>query len=205
MKFQLKSLILIFFLLLLFFPLARSLTVTCDAGGPYGSGSTVIVTGNASGEASNITNVTVNISKSGILISSMNTTSDSGGLYYTVFPNVFDVGSYALNVSAINTTDYATCNSSFDVFLQGPIKTCEQKTLTVEGRTMYAAGNLVDSGKVFLSLEETEATNITSFSGGNFSISLTTCLFTAKNYILHLLITDDNGRKGTTYLSFTPT
>lgn len=203
MRFQLKFLI-ILILLLLFFPLVKSLTVTCEAGGLYASGSTVIVTGSVNGEASNVTNVTVNINKSGASWASRSTTSDSWGLYYIVFTEAFDIGNYTVSVNASNTTNYATCNDDFNVTPQQPSSACEQKTLTVWGRTMYTAGNLLSSGKVFISIEDTKATNITDFSGSNFTISLTTCLFPSKEYILNLLVIDSSGKKGTTHLSFTP-
>jgi len=205
MKFSLKPLVFILFILLFIFQLAKSLSVTCEAGGPYGTGSTVIAVGNVSGEVSNSSTVIVNISKSGTLKATKSTTSDSDGSYYAIFDQTFDVGSYELNVSASNSTHSTTCDDTFDVILQQVSTACEQKTVSVQGRTMYTSGGLVNSGNVFISIENVTTTNITSFSGGNFSISLTTCLYKNTKYILYLSILDSTGRKGTTQILFTPT
>jgi len=205
MRFSLSLLIFLLFSLLFFSQIARSLTVTCKAGGPYGIGSTILVMGNVSGEVSNTSNIIVNISKSGTLKTTQNTTSDSDGFYYAIFSQSFDIGSYEANVSASNTTDTVSCGDTFDIILQQPSTICSQKTITVQGRTIYAAGNFVNSGNVFISIESTTASNRTSFSGGNFSISLTTCLYLGKKYFLHLSIIDSASKKGETFISFIPT
>jgi hypothetical protein len=179
--------------------------VTCEAGGPYGVGSVLLIAGNVSGDVSNSSNITVNISKSGTLKATQSTTSDSGGSYYTIFTQSFDIGSYIVNVSASNSTHTFQCNDTFDIILQEPITTCVQKTVTVRGRPMYTSGNLVNSGTVFVSIENMTVTNTTNFSGGSFSISLTTCLYIGRKYFLYLSIIDPQERKGTTCILFIPT
>lgn len=201
----LKPFIFAVFIFLIFLQLARSFTVTCEAGGPYGSGSTVLVMGNVTGEVSNVSNVVVNISKSGAPRAAESTTSDSDGSYYTIFSQSFDIGSYDANVNASNATYSTSCSDTFDVILQQPITTSEQKTVTVQGKAMYTAGNPVSSGTVFISIENTTATNTTTISGGTFTISLTTYLYSTKRYLLYLSIVDLTGKKGTTQIFFTPT
>jgi len=197
---------LIFFLcLLLLFQLAKSLTVTCEAGGPYGTGSTTLVMGNVSGEVSNTSNITINISKAGTLKAATSTTSDSDGSYYAIFTQTFDIGNYGVGVNASNTTHFAECSDTFEVILQKITTTCEQKTVTVQGNSTYMAGTPVASGNVFISIDGTTASNTTSFSGSAFSISLTTCLYSGKKYILDISVIDSSGRKGTTHILFTPT
>jgi hypothetical protein len=161
--------------------------------------------GNVSGEVSNTSNITVNVSKSGTLKAATSTTSDSDGSYYAIFTQTFDIGDYQVGVNASNTTNFAECSDTFSVILQEVTKTCEQKTVTVQGNSTYATGTPVTSGNVFISIEETRANNITSFSSNNFSISLTACLYSGKKYTLEISIIDSSGKKGTTHILFTPT
>jgi len=205
MKVSLRLAVSLIFFLLLFIQLARSLSVTCEAGGPYGTGSTVLVTGNVSGEVSNTSNVTVNISKSGTLKAATSTTSDSDGSYYAIFTQTFDIGNYGVGVNASNTTHFAECSDTFEVILQEITTTCEQKTVTVQGNSTYATGTPVASGNIFMSIEGTTASSLTSFSGGTFSASLTACVYLGKKYTLIISVADASGKKGTAHILFVPT
>jgi hypothetical protein len=181
-----------------------SLTVTCQCGGAYGINSVVLVEGNVSGEVSNVSTITINVSKGGALKSVYTTTSDAQGCYYASFTSL-DIGSYDVNVSATNTTHTAYCNTTFEIVPQQVSTECTQKTITVEGKTMYTTSGLVDSGNVFISIDGMTAKNITSFSNGNFLVSVTACLYSGKKYILHLSTIDSLGNKGMASILFTQT
>ncbi|MEM5766026.1 MAG: hypothetical protein QW423_00030 [Candidatus Aenigmatarchaeota archaeon] len=194
--------ILAFFLLT---HLTKSFTVSCEAGGPYATSSTVLIVGNVTGEVSNITNITVNITKYSSPKASQATTSDSSGTYFSIFTQSFDIGTYDVNVVANNSTHTASCNDTFDVIPSQVSKECQQKTIYIEGNSYHIAGNLVSSGKIFVSIEDSRSTNITTFSNGFFKAYLTACLNFGKKYILQVSITDDEGKKGTIFIPFTPT
>ena len=179
--------------------------VTCEAGGPYSIGSTVLVLGSVLGEASNETNVTINISKSGELKASQTTNSDSSGSYFSIFNQYFDTGKYLVNVSARNSTSEFFCSDEFDVLSPGAKKECLQRTISVKGKATDTFGIPLSSGKVFISIEGISVTNSTTFSNGNFKISLTSCFYLDKKYLAQLAIIDGEGKKGTKYFYYIPT
>jgi hypothetical protein len=178
--------------------------VTCEAGGPYATGSTVLIVGNVSGEVSNVTNITIDIRKQGVLKTSQTTSSDSSGTFFSIFNQPFDVGTYDVNVTASNSTHNSTCNDTFDVVSSEISEVCRQKTVSVEGSAIYVGSNLVNSGKVFVSIEGLKVSNTTSFSNGYFNVYLTACLNQGKRYVLRLLAIDDEGKKGLALIPFTP-
>ena len=182
-----------------------SFSITCEAGGPYATGSTVLIVGNVSGEASNITNITIDIKKQGVLKTSQNTSSDSSGTFFSIFTQPFDVGAYDVNVTASNSTHNSTCNDTFDV-VSGEISVvCQQKTVSIEGSVIYKNNNLVNSGKIFISVDGLKISNTTNFSNGYFNVYLTTCLNQGKKYVLRLLVVDDEGKKGLAFIPFVST
>ncbi|MEM5835648.1 MAG: hypothetical protein QW040_01510 [Candidatus Aenigmatarchaeota archaeon] len=185
--------------------MAKSLTVTCEAGGPYATGSTVLVVGNVTGEVSNIANVTITITKYGSPKALQTTTSDLNGTYFSIFTQSFDIGTYDVNVTINNLTHIASCIDSFYVMSSQVSKECQQKTIYIEGNAYNIKGNLVSSGKLFLSIEGLRATNTTTFSNGYFKAYLTTCFYFGKKYILQVSIIDEMGEKGTIFIPFTPT
>jgi hypothetical protein len=205
MSMKILFLITIFTFLLLTIHFVKSLSVTCEAGGPYGTGSVILVVGNVSGEVSNSTNVTIEIRKQGSPKASQTTTSDATGTYFSVFTQSFDIGTYDVNVTASNSTNTATCNDTFEVIASELSKECQLKTILIEGNAGYANSNLVNSGKIFISIEGLSTSNTTNFSGGYFKAYLTACLNLGKKYVLQVSVIDEEGKKGTIFIPFIPT
>jgi hypothetical protein len=170
--------------------------VNCEAGGPYHLGSTVLVVGNVFGEITNETNVTINITKSGSLKASQTTTSDSSGIYYSIFNQYLDVGEYVVNVVANSSTNEFFCSDEFEVVSVEARKECSQKTISIEGKAIDTFGNPINSGKAFISVEGISTTNSTNFSNGEFQAFLAACLYPEEKYLVQLTIIDDVGRKG---------
>ncbi|MEM5773270.1 MAG: hypothetical protein QXL86_03570 [Candidatus Aenigmatarchaeota archaeon] len=199
-----KYILLILILLILSIKLASSLTVTCEAGGPYGTGSTIIVAGNVTGDATNIAFITIEIIKEGTPKSSITTASDATGTYFSIFTQSFDIGNYLVNVTASNTTHTVTCFDTFDVIPQQVSKECQQVTIFVSGAA-YSEGKILNSGRVFISMEGLVEKNTANFSNGSFLVSLSACLYRGKKYSLQISILDEKGNKGTIYIPFIPT
>ena len=176
--------------------------VTCEAGGPYSFGSTVLVVGNVFGELSNKTNVTINITKSGSLVASQTTTSDSSGIYYSIFNQSFETGKYTVNVFSNNEF---FCSDEFEVTSAEASKECLQKTISIEGKAIDTSGNTINSGKASISAEGITTTNSTNFSNVEFQAFLTACFYPGERYLVQLTIIDDKGRKGTKYFYYTAT
>jgi hypothetical protein len=179
--------------------------LNCEAGGPYSFASTVLVAGNVFGETSNETNVTINITKSGSLIASQTTTSDSSGIYYSIFNQYLDVGKYSVSVSANSSSNQFFCSDEFEVVSAEARKECLQKTISIEGKAIDTSGNPINSGKAFISAEGITTTNSTNFSNGEFQAFLTACFYPGERYLVQLKIIDDKGRKGTKYFYYLAT
>ena len=179
--------------------------LNCEAGGPYSFASTVLVAGNVFGETSNETNVTINITKSGSLIASQTTTSDSSGIYYSIFNQYLDVGKYSVSVSANSSSNQFFCSDEFEVTSTEARKECLQKTISIEGKAIDTSGNTINSGKAFISAEGITTTNSTNFSNGEFQAFLTACFYPGERYLVQLTIIDDKGKKGTKYFYYLAT
>jgi hypothetical protein len=179
--------------------------MNCEVGGPYFPGSTILVAGNVFSEASNETNVTINITKSGSLIASQTTNSDSSGIFYSIFNQYLDVGKYVTNVFANSSSDQFFCSDEFEVVSVGAPKGCLQKTISIGGKAIDTFGNPINSGKAFISVEGIATTNSTNFSNGEFQVFLTACFYPSKKYLVQLSIVDDKGRRGTKYFYYTAT
>lgn len=184
--------------------MAHSLSVSCEAGGPYSSGSKVIIVGNVIGENSNVSSVRIDINKSGIPRLSTITTSDSSGVYFVVFDQSFDLGNYEVLVTANNTTHIANCYDEFEVVVGEVSKECQQVSISVQGRA-YAGDKLLTSGKVFVGIDGLKETNTTNFSNGYFQISLSACVHLGNKYLLQIHVTGSEGEKGSVYIQFIPT
>jgi len=179
--------------------------LNCEAGGPYSLDSKILVAGNVFGETSNETNVTINITKSGSLIASQTTTSDSSGIYYSIFNQYLDVGKYTVNVFANSSSSEFFCSDEFEVTSAEARKECLQKTISIEGKAIDTSGNPINSGKAFISAEGITTTNSTNFSNGEFQAFLTACFYPGERYLVQLTIIDDKGKKGTKYFYYLAT
>jgi hypothetical protein len=179
--------------------------VSCEAGGPYFLGSTILVVGNVFGEISNETNVTINITKAGGSVASQTTTSDSSGAYYSIFNQYLGVGKYFVSVVANSSNNEFFCTDEFDVFSLEAGKECSQGTISIGGKALDTFGNSLNSGNVFISVEGITTTNSTNFSNGEFHAYLTACLYPGKKYFVQLTIVDNKGRKGSKYFYYTTT
>jgi len=179
--------------------------LNCEAGGPYSFASTVLVAGNVFGETSNETNITINITKSGSLIASQTTTSDSSGIYYSIFNQYLDAGKYTVSVFANSSSSEFFCSDEFEVVSAEARKECLQKTISIKGKAIDISGNPINSGKAFISAEGITTTNSTNFSNVEFQAFLTACFYPGERYLVQLTIIDDKGRKGTKYFYYTAT
>jgi hypothetical protein len=179
--------------------------LNCEAGGPYSLGSKILVAGNVFGETSNETNITINITKSGSLIASQTTTSDSSGIYYSIFNQYLDAGKYTVSVFANTSSSEFFCSDEFEVVSAEARKECLQKTISIKGKAIDISGNPINSGKAFISAEGITTTNSTNFSNGEFQAFLTACFYPGERYLVQLTIIDDKGKKGTKYFYYLAT
>ncbi len=176
--------------------------VECETGGPYVKGSTINIIGNTSYLDGSPVSLDVNIQliKNGNLILSTNTISDSDGKFLKTITQTLDPGTYLVNISAGLAGSYAYCSDILIINYSKPEEKCENKTIEVSGFLVYSdSGQLVPSGKVVLSILETNEKNQTSFTQGKFSISLTSCLFLGKKYTLVVYTTDESGKESWFY------
>jgi hypothetical protein len=197
----------LFFSSLIFIHIAYSLTVNCDAGGPYLRNSSanlsINVVGNVTDQAA-AANITVNITQSGVLKVSKTTTADSQGVYFTTINYSFDGGNYTVNVSAEQQGTLAFCNDTLEVQLPQAALACVNRYLRILGKAIYSStGELLPTGKVFASILEESITNSTSFTDGDFAIYLSSCLKSGKKYILQIIIEDSAGSRSWSYSSIT--
>ena len=199
--------ILFFFLLLLFAAhISMSISLTCEAGGPYSTASSVIVTGNVSDSIG--ANMVMNISKSGTLKTEKTTTSDDSGYYYFIVSTLsenLDYGTYAIHVNASDAGLTANCSDSFEIQMPQSSYICDSKTLSISGKAIYSTGGAVSSGTVFVSIDGTNIKNSTSFTSGEFSIALKGCMYIANRYIMNVIITDGAGKSGSSQIIFSAT
>jgi len=79
---------------------------------------------------------------------------------------------------------------------------CTIQNISLSGYSVYAnTGNPITSGKVRVSVQDTQYTNITSFSG-TWNIDFHPCLISGKIYILYVLISDDTGKTGEIFQAY---
>jgi hypothetical protein len=136
---------------------------------------------------------------------SQTTTSDSTGIYYSIFDQPLDVGKYTVNVVANSSSDIFFCSTEFEIFSVEARKECLQKTISIEGKAIDTSSNAINSGKAFISAEGITTTNSTNFSNGEFQAFLTACFYPGKKYLVQVTIIDDKGRKGSKYFYYLAT
>lgn len=93
-----------------------NLTINCEAGGPYQEGGLVLIQGNVSDGISGLSSQTLNISlyKDGVINSSNNLISLSGGAFQTTFSNLANAN-YTLNTSVVYQGINGSCFDSFNL------------------------------------------------------------------------------------------
>jgi hypothetical protein len=178
-----------------------TLTVKCEAGGPYVSGATVIVKGNVTNSSgiAKISNVYVTIGST-----TKQTTSDTNGTFYLIF-SALTTGTYTVRFNSSATYYTGSCEDTLQV-LASSSTACTQKTIQILGNATDAGtGRSISSGRVIASILDTTYTNSAAFSDGQFSISLDACLFKGKRYTVQLAIKDSNSAKSAlSFLTYTP-
>lgn len=193
-------------LLLLAVHISKSISLTCEAGGPYAPESSVIVTGNVTDSASAV--MVMNISKIGTLKAEKTTTSDASGFYYFIVSSLsegLDYGTYTVHVNATDAGNTANCSDTFEIQMPQNIDTCDIKTLVISGKAVYSTGSTVTSGNIFVSIDGTDIKNSTSFTSGSFSIALKGCMYVANRYTMNIVISDNAGKSGSSQIIFSPT
>jgi len=192
------------FSIFLFIKIVEPLSVTCMTGGPYIKNSTYNTTINVAGSVTDgggvAANVSANITKAGVVWETKNTTSDASGQYILSINKSFDVGTYAINISAEKDGSYAYCGNTTQVGLL-PSTGCLNRNIQVSGTAVYpSTGLTVTSGTARLSIYGETASNQSSVTDGQFSTILPACLTAGKRYILQTYIDDNAGKKSWSYM-----
>jgi len=178
--------------------------MTCTAGGPYLPNSVIIITGNVTNTSGSPKNSSVNIT-----VNSTNkvTTSDTNGSFYLTFSG-FDVGNYSIsgtsNGSGFNN---ATCSNQFTISSPNSTLACRIKTIKFNGTVIDSgSGNVINSGNVSSAIEGTNATGTAIIqSNGQFSVSVTGCLYYGTRYLVSNIFDDTSGRRGWFNFIYVPT
>jgi hypothetical protein len=86
-----------------------------------------------------------------------------------------------------------------EIKIDNPVATslsCSIQDISLSGYSIYLdSGNFINSGKVKVSVLDTDYTNTTNFTG-TWDIDFHPCLIPGKIYTLQILIFDDTGKKG---------
>jgi len=180
------------FIAIVFIVRSESLTVTCEAGGPYTRTATKMVKGEVTNNSENVkANVTVSIVGTAY---SEEDVSNKHGRYHVKFMERLDIGTYTASVTADNNTNSGTCTDTFEVKMFEVSPECLNKNITVAGKAMYAAtGALIPEGNVTATLVgDKDITNSTRISNGDFSINLSGCLKPADRFLIKIHIVKDS-------------
>ena len=209
MKIKHKLLVLVFLLyIFVVFAQENNYILKCEVGGPYVKGSTINIIGNTTyldGSPVSL-NVTIQIVKNETPIISINTTSDSDGRFFKTINESLNPGIYLVNITTGSGGSYVSCLDTLQITYPKLEEKCQDKKIEVSGFLVYSdSGQLVPSGKVVLSILETNEKNQTSFTQGKFSVSLTSCLFLGKKYTLVVYATDESGKESWLYRTIIPT
>jgi hypothetical protein len=182
------------------------LNITCSAGGPYLSGSTIIITGNVTSSISgNPRSTGVNITINGT--NSKTTISDSNGTYYLTFSG-FAIGNYTVNGTANSTgSNSGNCSTSLSILSSLATLTCKIKTIQFNGTVIDSgAGNVIPSGNVTSTIVGTNSTGTALIqSNGKFSVSIAGCLDYGTRYLVTNVFDDTTGRRGWFDFIYVPT
>ncbi|MEM5879541.1 MAG: hypothetical protein QXU74_03560, partial [Candidatus Aenigmatarchaeota archaeon] len=178
------------------------LTVTCEAGGPYLSGATVIVKGNFSTLAglqmSGNVNVTIGLNKKYII-------ADSNGTFYTTFTGL-SLGTHTVTVNSTASFYDGSCTDTVEILSSGQATSCIERTIGVSGVAIESStGDPIPSGSISISILDTRYTNSTTFTGGSYNISLKVCLEQNKRYIVRVAVRSDTGKTGLYFFNYIPT
>jgi hypothetical protein len=190
-----------------FIQLTHSLSVSCEVGGPYLKNSSANLSINLAGSVTNpagAANITANVTKSGVLKVSKTTTADSQGVYFKTISHNLDVGTYTINVSAEQQGTYAFCDDTLEVQIPQTVSACVNRNLRVSGKAVSSStGELLSSGKIFASILEENLSNSTSFTNGDFTIYVSSCLKGGKKYTLQIIIENSVGSRSWLYSTIT--
>jgi hypothetical protein len=175
------------------------LNITVEAGGPYATGSTIVVIGNAS----DVTGVPVQLpllvqirDSGGVVQASSTPTSSADGGFTSTFTGL-SAGGYSANVSYGST-------EAADPFTINASAACAQQTITISGIARdFTRGTPVSSGTVYLTIKETEDKKEVDIINGYWSASFTTCLNSGTKYTLGIRTRDlSNGKSSYSQTQF---
>lgn len=173
---------------------AGTLTVTCEAGGPYVRTATKIIRGEVTSAGAGVrANVTVSIAAAGL---SEQTVSNQKGRYNAKFVGSLDAGTYAVSVTADNNTHTGTCSDTFQVRIKELSPVTVSKTFNITGIAVFAGtGGLIPSGTLSAAIVDESVRNDTSITNGQFTVILTGDVKPAKRYLVQLHAVDSTGAK----------
>jgi len=189
-KLRVAMCVVVAFLIIVFIARSASLTVTCEAGGPYTRAATKIVKGEVTNGSENVqANVTVSITDTSY---SAQDVSNKHGRYSVKFTSNMDIGTYTVSVTADNNTNSGSCIDTFEIKTISTTTDCLNKNITVAGRAMFASGALIPEGNVTATIiGEKDVTNTTRVSNGQFSVNLFGCLKPADRFLIKLHVVKD--------------
>jgi len=173
-------------------------TITCEAGGPYTPTSLIIVIGNSSDIEGTPLYSSGNISifKDDVLQDSRAFTSSSDGTISSSF-GPLATGNHMANISANSTY----CAAAFGVIT--PKAPCGGQPITLSG-TAYdsTTGELISSGTIRITVQETGDETEQSFTSGEWSATLTSCFTSGARYNAAVRITDTSGKVSYSQIQF---
>ena len=173
---------------------SENLNVTCEVGGPYMKGATIIMRGNVTNITGTGSNVTIKINSSSV-VATKNVTSNSSGVYQTTFSESIDVGNYTVNATAERLGVYGNCTTDLEITPAGLVG-ATARTSTINGTAVYRdTGKVLTSGTVYLSVVDQSVKSTSSINpDGTFSISISPLLTLGNKYYLILAIQDGSGK-----------
>jgi hypothetical protein len=169
------------------------LSVNVEAGGPYVKNQTlpiVLIVGTVTfaGESAPYSNVTIKIYEGPTLKASKDLVSSSTGKFATTFTG-FDVGVYSVEVLANYSSATTSSSDTFKVIES--LSGCTYKTISLNGNALdYLTGLPISSGTVKITIKENGDEFSTSFTGGRWVATFTTCLVQDRRYTAIIQITD---------------
>jgi len=173
------------------------IVVNLEAGGPYIRSSlpTVVIVGNVSwfyGEPVEDASINLTVYSGSTPVKTLQTQTSSTGKFFWIL-NDLDVGTYVVVANASYRWEKASSSDKFYITSQYP---CEVQTITLNGTARdFDTGELISKGTVKIVIEENGDTASTTFEGGVWVISFTSCLVPGGRYNAVVQITDaDTGK-----------
>jgi hypothetical protein len=165
-------------------------TLTCEAGGPYTTTSSIIIVGSSRDiEGTPVfSSGYIEATKASILQDNKTFSSSLEGKFSSIF-GPFTTGNYLINVSA----NESYCTDSFSIIYS--TASCGLKNITLSGKAYNSAtGEEIPIGTVRVTILETGDETEKSFTNGEWSVIFSSCFDSGKRYNAAVKITDEAGK-----------